>query len=82
MVAPRSLYEPVICWCSSFKWTGAPARWLSDGEAADFEEHYLDCQACINRVEEAERLERGLRSVAEQEVEKAVGLDPRDGEPS
>lgn len=33
--------------------------------AADFEEHYLDCPACCSRVEAAERLERGLRRLAE-----------------
>ncbi len=34
-------------------------------EAADFEEHYLDCPACCARVEAAERLERGFRRLAE-----------------
>lgn len=47
---------------------------LSEEEAALFEEHYLDCQACIDRVEDAERLQRGLRRVAEQETVKAVQL--------
>lgn len=38
---------------------------LAPGQAADFEEHYLDCPACCARVEAAERLERGLRRLAE-----------------
>lgn len=38
---------------------------LSPETAADFEEHYLDCPACCARVEAAERLERGLRRLAE-----------------
>jgi hypothetical protein len=43
---------------------------LSPDEAASFEEHYLDCPACCARVEAAERLQRGLRRLAE---EAAVG---------
>jgi len=39
---------------------------LSPEEAAGFEEHYLDCPSCIARVEAAERLERGLRRLAEE----------------
>lgn len=38
---------------------------LAPALAADFEEHYLDCPACCSRVEAAERLERGLRRLAE-----------------
>ena len=38
---------------------------LAPETAADFEEHYLDCPACCGRVEAAERLERGLRRLAE-----------------
>lgn len=43
---------------------------LAPEEAATFEEHYLDCPACCARVEAAERLQRGLRRLAE---EAAVG---------
>jgi hypothetical protein len=39
---------------------------LAPEEAAAFEEHYLDCPACCARVEAAERLQRGLRRLAEQ----------------
>lgn len=38
---------------------------LAPEEAADFEEHYLDCPSCCARVESAERLQRGLRRLAE-----------------
>jgi Putative zinc-finger len=40
-------------------------RLLPD-EAAQFEEHYLDCPSCCARVEAAERLQRGLRRLAEE----------------
>ncbi|HKI03732.1 MAG TPA: zf-HC2 domain-containing protein, partial [Thermoanaerobaculia bacterium] len=39
---------------------------LPSEEAARFEEHYLDCPSCCARVEAAERLQRGLRRLAEQ----------------
>jgi hypothetical protein len=39
---------------------------LPPEEAALFEEHYLDCPSCCARVESAERLQRGLRRLAEQ----------------
>jgi len=39
---------------------------LPPEEAAEFEEHYLDCPPCIARVEAAERLQRGLRRLAEE----------------
>ena len=39
---------------------------LAPEEAAAFEEHYLDCPDCCARVEAAERLQRGLRRLAEQ----------------
>jgi len=48
---------------------------LSPGEAARFEEHYLDCPACCARVEAAERLERGLRRMAE-EAAAGVSVQP------
>jgi hypothetical protein len=39
---------------------------LPPEEAARFEEHYLDCPSCCARVEAAERLQRGLRRLAEE----------------
>ncbi len=39
---------------------------LAPEEAAAFEEHYLDCPSCCARVEAAERLQRGLRRLAEE----------------
>ncbi len=45
---------------------------LSAEEAAGFEEHYLDCPACCARVEAAERLERGLRRLAEEAATRAA----------
>jgi hypothetical protein len=39
---------------------------LPPEEAALFEEHYLDCPSCCARVEAAERLQRGLRRLAEE----------------
>ncbi len=49
---------------------------LSPEEAAGFEEHYLDCPECCARVESAQRLDRGMRRLAE---EAAAGFphDPR-----
>ncbi|MFY9821192.1 MAG: hypothetical protein WAM82_07410 [Thermoanaerobaculia bacterium] len=46
---------------------------LQPEEAASFEEHYLDCPACIARVEAAERLQRGLRRLAEEAAVRAPG---------
>jgi hypothetical protein len=46
---------------------------LSPEEAAEFEEHYLDCPSCIARVEAAERLQRGLRRLAEEAAVRAPG---------
>lgn len=46
---------------------------LTPEEAAGFEEHYLDCPSCIARVEAAERLERGLRRLAEPPAANAAG---------
>jgi hypothetical protein len=42
-------------------------------EAAQFEEHYLDCPSCCARVEAAERLQRGLQRLAEQAAAGASG---------
>lgn len=47
---------------------------LSAEEVALFEEHYLDCQACIDRVEDAERLHRGLQRVAAEEAAKSAAV--------
>jgi len=46
---------------------------LPAGEAARFEEHYLDCPSCCARVEAAERLQRGLRRLAEEAAVRAPG---------
>jgi hypothetical protein len=46
---------------------------ISPEDAASFEEHYLDCPACIARVESAERLQRGLRRLAEEAAVRAPG---------
>lgn len=47
---------------------------LSPEEAAGFEEHYLDCPGCCARVEAAQRLDRGMRRLAE---EAAADFPPR-----
>jgi hypothetical protein len=47
---------------------------LSSEEAASFEEHYLDCPSCCARVEAAERLQRGLRRLAEEAAVRAPGV--------
>ena len=44
---------------------------LSPEEAGLFEEHYLDCPVCCARVEAAERLQRGLRKLAEDATVRA-----------
>jgi hypothetical protein len=46
---------------------------LPPEEAARFEEHYLDCPSCCARVEAAERLQRGLRRLAEEAAVRAPG---------
>src|SRR6185436_7204052 len=46
---------------------------LPPEEAARFEEHYLDCPSCCARVEAAERLQRGLRRLAEEAAAGAPG---------
>jgi hypothetical protein len=46
---------------------------LPPEDAASFEEHYLDCPSCIARVEAAERLQRGLRRLAEDAAVRAPG---------
>ncbi len=49
---------------------------LPPTEAARFEEHYLDCPECCARIEAAERLERGLRRLAEQAA-GGIAFEPR-----
>jgi hypothetical protein len=46
---------------------------LTPAEAAGFEAHYLDCPACCDRVEAAERLQRGLRRLAEEAASESPG---------
>lgn len=54
---------------------------LPSEEAARFEEHYLDCPACCARVEAAERLQRGLRRLAEEAAVRAPGAPRRSRSP-
>lgn len=42
---------------------------LSAGEVELFEQHYLDCPECLERLEIGEKLQRGFRRVAREEVE-------------
>jgi hypothetical protein len=50
---------------------------LSPADAAVFEEHFLDCPECCARVEAAQRLERGMRRLAEEAaVEPAASSRP------
>ncbi len=46
---------------------------LAPEEAAAFEEHYLDCPSCCARVEAADRLQRGLRRLAEEAAVRPAG---------
>ncbi|MEM7586511.1 MAG: zf-HC2 domain-containing protein [Acidobacteriota bacterium] len=41
---------------------------LTPAEVAEFEEHYLNCPACIQAVEDAERLQRGLARAAAEDI--------------
>jgi hypothetical protein len=41
---------------------------LSPEEAAGFEEHYLHCQECLDRLELAESMERGFKRAAGQDT--------------
>lgn len=45
---------------------------LSEEEAVRFEQHYLSCPACLDQLEAAEGLERGLRRAATQDAAAAV----------
>ena len=40
---------------------------LSDAETALFEEHYLDCAACLEKLEGSRRLQDGLQRIAAEE---------------
>lgn len=41
-------------------------------EAERFEEHYLHCQECLGRLQVAEKLQRGFKRAAAQDVAKAA----------
>jgi hypothetical protein len=41
---------------------------LPPGEASTFEEHYLSCQECLDRLELAESMERGFKRAAGQDA--------------
>lgn len=45
---------------------------LEPEDAARFEEHFLDCAACADAVEDAARLHRGLGRIAAEETVQAV----------
>nr|MCH9649462.1 zf-HC2 domain-containing protein [Deltaproteobacteria bacterium] len=45
---------------------------LTEEEAVRFEEHYLDCPRCIDNVEAAERLHRGLSEVTADHEREAI----------
>lgn len=45
---------------------------LSPEEAAGFEEHYLHCQECLDRLETAEAMERGFKRAAGQDAARAA----------
>jgi hypothetical protein len=45
---------------------------LSQEEAKRFEEHYLHCQQCLDRLEAAEGMQRGMQRVAAEEAAGAV----------
>jgi broad specificity phosphatase PhoE len=45
---------------------------LPPDEAASFEEHYLHCQECLDRLELAESMERGFKRAAGQDAARAA----------
>ncbi len=45
---------------------------LPPGEAATFEEHYLSCQECLDRLELAESMERGFKRAAGQDAARVA----------
>lgn len=50
---------------------------LSADEAASFEEHYLDCPDCLDQLEAARSLRRGLATVAAEDAARSPRNDPR-----
>lgn len=46
---------------------------LSAEEAERFEEHYLGCDVCLEKLELSRSLHQGLQEIATEEVQKAVG---------
>lgn len=47
---------------------------LPEAEAARFEDHYLNCQECLRKLDVAERFQSGFRDVAAEELAEPVGL--------
>jgi hypothetical protein len=45
---------------------------LPPGEAAGFEEHYLSCQECLDRLELAESMDRGFKRTAGQDAARVA----------
>jgi hypothetical protein len=45
---------------------------LAEEEAVQFEQHYLSCPACLDHLEAAEGLERGLKRAVAQDATRAV----------
>ncbi len=46
---------------------------LAAAEATRFEEHYLDCQECLDKLELSKRLYQGLKDVAAEEGTRLAG---------
>ncbi len=47
---------------------------LTPGEADRFEEHYLSCQECLDRLDRAERLSRGFKRAAAEDAARLVAV--------
>lgn len=47
---------------------------LPEADAAHFEDHYLNCQECLRKLDLAERFQQGFRDVAAEELAEPVGL--------
>ncbi|HWM94030.1 MAG TPA: zf-HC2 domain-containing protein [Thermoanaerobaculia bacterium] len=47
---------------------------LPPEEAARFEEHYLHCQECLDRLDVAESMERGFKRAAGQDAARAASI--------
>ncbi len=47
---------------------------LSAAETVRFEEHYLTCEECVDRLEQARRFRRALRAVAAEEAAPSARL--------